>query len=130
MKKYLMAGVLASLLLCCTGCGKKLTCSGKMIGMDAKVITNFSGDKAKSVNMEFTVDLKDLGYDEDADVKEAAKEVEKTFKDMDGYNNVKVTTKGSTITVKCDYEIDADDAEATSYDDTKESFEKAGLTCK
>lgn len=133
MKKYLMIGVLVSLLLCCTGCGKKLTCTGDMNGMDAKVVTKFSKDKATSISMEFTMDLKEMGYGDDLskdEIKEAADEIKKEFEDMDGYNNVKVTTKGNTITIKCDYEVGKDD-EARTYDEAKEYFEDTmGLTCK
>ena len=59
MKKTLMAGVLVSLLLCCTGCGKKLTCTGKFMGMDAKIVTKFSDDKAKTSSMVFEMDVKE-----------------------------------------------------------------------
>ena len=133
MKKYLMAGVLVSLLLSCTACGKKLTCTGDMMGMDAEVVTKFSGDKASSISMQFTVDLKDLGLEEDVsndEMDEAVEEIKKEFEDMGAYENVKVTSKGSTITVKCDYKVTEDDEER-SYDETKEYFEKdMGLTCK
>lgn len=132
MKKTLMATVLVSLLLCCTGCGKKLTCTGKFMGMDAKIVTKFSDDKAKTSTMEFEMDVKEyLDLDEDPseeDMKEAVEEIKEEFEEMDGYENVKVTSKGNVITVKCSYTFDED--EQYSYDDTKKQYEEMDLTCK
>ncbi len=132
MKKTLMAGALVSLLLCCTGCGKKLTCTGEFMGMDAKIVTKFSKDKAKTSSMVFEMDVKEyLDLDEDPseeDMKDAVEEIKEEFEDMDGYEDVKVTSKGSVITVECSYSFGED--EEYSYEDTKKQYEDMELTCK
>lgn len=132
MKKTLMAAGLVSLLLCCTGCGKKLTCTGDLYGMDAKVVTSFKDDKATEAYMEFQMDVKEyLDLDEDPtkeEMDEAVESVKEEFEDMDGYENVEVTSKGNVITVKANLKIDEDDT--STYEETKKEFEDMDLTCK
>ena len=133
MKKTLMAGAMVALLLCCTGCGKKLVCSGDLYGMDTNYTVKFnSDDKATSATVEFKIDVKDYLYlDEeptDDEIEEAVKEIEEEYEDMDEYENVKVTHKGSVITIKASHSFDEDDE--MSYDETKEELEDMDLTCK
>ena len=61
-------------------------------------------------------------------MKEAVEEIKEEFEDMDGYEDVKVTSKGSVITVKCTYNFSEDDG--YSYEDTKKQYEDMELTCK
>ena len=133
MKKTLMIGVMVSLLLCISGCGKKLTCTGDMLGMDANVVTKFNkDDKSKSVSMTLVMDVKEyFDLEEDPskdDMKDYEEKIKEEFEDMEDYDNVKVSSKGSKITVKCSYDIEKENA--TDYEKTKKDMERMGLTCK
>ena len=133
MKKTLMIGVMVSLLLCISGCGKKLTCTGDMLGMDANVVTKFDkDDKSKSVSMTLVMDVKEyFDLEEDPskdDMKDYEEKIKEEFEEMEDYDNVKVSSKGSKITVKCSYDIEKENA--TDYEKTKEDMENIGLTCK
>ena len=134
MRKTLMVGAMVSLLLCVAGCGKKLTCTGKMSGLDGtemKLITKFDKDnKAKSATMSLEVDVKEaLELDEDP-TDEQMKEVEEELKEImkDECEDMDVDTKGRKITIKCTREYGDDEEEA--YDDIKKEMENSGLTCK
>lgn len=133
MKKTLMTLAMVSLLLCTAGCGKKLTCTGDMFGMDATLVTKFDkDDMSKSSTMTFVLDVKEyFQLDEDPskdEMKDYEDEIKKQFEQMEDYDDVKVSSKGTKITVKCSYDVESKDA--TNYDDTKKGMESLGLTCK
>ena len=133
MKKNLMIGAMVSLLLCTTGCGKKLTCTGKMSNLDGaevKLVTKFDKDNnATSATMSLEVDVKKAFNLEENPTDEQMKKFEEQLKENmeDDCENTDVKTKGSKISIKCSHKYDSDDK---SYDDIKKEMENSGLTCK
>ena len=132
MKKTLMAGILTVMLLSTTGCGKTLKCTGKLYGMEASITTKFSKDKTKSAKMEYKLDVKEyLNLEKDPtedQINDLVDSLKEQYEKDDEYDDIKVTSKGNVITIAGYYDIEED--EATTYDETKEQFEKMGLTCK
>ena len=148
MKGFLKFGVLALVLVLVSGCGstskgKVLTCtmSEKEESMSMKMTlkATFKDDKATkvSVDSEVTIDDDMSSY---VEVFKSAFDAQfKTYAEKDG---VKYSSKSSGKTVSFTIEVDKnkvskEDLEAMdmdgadgTYDEAKESLEKAGWSCK
>ena len=132
MKKILL---ILFLLLLTTGCSKKLTCTGKIDNTDTKIITKFNDEGITNfVSLTIKFDVKDyynLSKEPSNDeMKDYVKKVEKEYEDTKRYDDIKVSYKGKTITVKCSYKLtEKETSTEDNYDNTKKLFEDSGFTC-
>lgn len=121
--------IIIVIIILLTG-GKKLTCSGKMYGLNADMTFKFDGDKAKSVDVTMTLDYKENDLDKE-DVEEEMDEfIEKYEK-----NGVKVSYKiGDTeakITISMDKSSEEfEDFDGKKYDEIKELLEDSSFKCE
>lgn len=130
MNKKLL--VVMAMLLLCTGCTKKLTCTKTHSDTDdvtgtEKYVFKFDKDgNSTSASVSLVMDFGDE-YDSD-ELDELIDNMKKTYEDTYGYKDVSIKAKGTKLSIKFTMDIDKDDAK--TYDEVKETFTDDDYKCK
>lgn len=121
--------IIVIIIILLTG-GKKLTCTGKMYGLDAEMTFKFDGDKAKSADVTMTLDYKKYDLEKE-DVEEDMDEFVEQYEE----NGVKVSYKIGDSEAKITMSMDKlseefEDFDGKKYDEVKELLEDSSFKCE
>ena len=110
--------------------GKKLTCSGKMYGLNADMTFKFDEDKAKSVDVTMTLDYKENDLDKE-DVEDEMDEVIEKYEKNGVKVSYKIGDSEAKITMSMDKSSEEfEDFDGKKFDEVKEILEDSGLKCE
>lgn len=137
--KKIFVGMMALLMLCACGSGKKETqtvCKGTIEDVETTMTLGFDGDE-KLKNMEMLMSI-DLGSAEVAELAKSSFEAQKDemLKSFGGAGDITATVNGTAIdlTIVIDVDKASENQLGVDFDTTKDeiikSIESDGFTCK
>ena len=121
--------IIIVIIILLTG-GKKLTCTGEMDGLDAKMTFKFDGDEAKSAEVTMTLDYEKYDLEKE-DVEEDMDEFVERYEEEGVKVSYKIGDNKATISMSMDKSSEEfEEFEGKKYDDVKEILEDSGLKCE